>query len=73
MHSNILIITVFQTDENRPFQIYHGIAANPNYLHTYTSYNNFLKNSKKKRDTTHVHGMYMRDTPKFINQNHKDQ
>ena len=48
MHSNILIITVFQTDEDRPFQIYHGIAANPNYLHTYTRYNNFFKNSKKK-------------------------
>ena len=55
------------------FQIYHGIAANPNYLHTYTHYNNLLKKIQKKSDTTHVHGRYMRDTPKFINQIHKDQ
>ena len=48
MHSNILILTVFQTDENRPFQSYHGIAANPNYLHTYTHYNNLLKKFKRK-------------------------
>ena len=30
------------------FQIYHGIAANPNYLHTYTHYNNLLKKFKRK-------------------------